>query len=68
MEPEVPLELAGSTHSATLELLDACKVLPNFDMFQIMRFPFAPPPPRGVSVGDGGEMGASLPGNKRLDV
>ena len=31
-----PLDTVGTTHSATLELVSACKVLPDFDTIQIV--------------------------------
>ena len=33
------LGLVGSVRSATLELVNACKALPDFDVFQIVHFP-----------------------------
>ena len=37
-ETGVPLDAVGAVRSATLKLIDACKILPDFDTFQIVHF------------------------------
>ena len=36
---------AGRARSAIVDLVGACRSLPNFDTFQIVRFPIVPPRP-----------------------
>ena len=44
-ETEIPLDVVGIARPATLELLGACKALPNFDTLQIVHFlPNTPSP------------------------
>lgn len=62
-ETRVLFDLARSARSAVLELVDACKTLPDFEIFQIARFPLGrhpliQPPPKcfcGVAGCDGHE-------------
>ena len=49
-ETGVPLDVVGTTHSATLELVNACKFLPDFDTIQIVHilaWGTSPPAVRG---------------------
>lgn len=44
-EIDIPLETVRTARSALLELVNACKALPNFDTLQIVHFSLTTPPP-----------------------